>query len=189
MPEDEKEPVNLPEEEEEEEVAEVAAGGFFQKIKAHLIKILAFTAAAALIILISVFVSTWVSKKVHKEGIREIGGKIVIPPPPPVEISDMGEFTINIKGDDEEPHFIRVHIVLGYGRAGDRSSTQVGSEISTRRSQIQHIINMILGGKSKQELDTPEGKRNLSIEIRDQINQVMSSGSIKQVYFKSITVM
>jgi len=186
MGEEEKE-VGLPEE--EEEVAEVAPSGFWQKIKANLIKILSFTAAAALIVLISVGISITVSKHVNKEGIREIGGKIVIPPPPPLEIADMGEFTINIRGEDEEPHFIRVHVVLGYGRVGDRASTQIGSEISTRRAQIQHIINMILSSKTKRELDTPEGKRNLAIEIRDQINQIMSSGKIKEVYFKSITVM
>ncbi len=186
MPENEKEDVGLPE---EEEVAEVAAPSFFQKIKTHLIKILAFTTAAALIIFISVMVALHFFKQVSKEGIREIGGKIVIPPPPPLETSDMGEFTVNIKGDDDEPHFVRVHVVLGYGKVGDRLSTQTGSEISTRRAQIQHIINMILSSKTKQELDTPEGKRNLAIEIRDQINQIMSSGKIKQVFFKSITVM
>jgi len=189
MGEQERERENILPEEEEEEVAEVGKSGFWAKIKGNLVKILSYTAAAALIIGISVGISIIVSKNVNKQNIREIGGKIVIPPTPPRLTRDMGEFTVNIKSDDGEPHFIKVHIVLGYGDVSKTSDKQLQSELGARQAQIEDIINMVLGAKTKEQLDTPEGKRNLSIELKDQINQVLSSGKIDEIYFRSITVM
>ncbi len=175
------------EEEEEEQLAEETGGGagFLSKFKGSLGKILGFSLIAILIILVSVGISYLVSSHVNKSNIREIGGKIYIPPPPPYETVDMGEFTMNIKGDDGEPHFIRVKIVLAYGER----ELSLAAEISKRRPQIQNLINLILSEKTKAELDTPEGKRNLQIEIKERINQMLQNGKIKDVYFTSVTVM
>lgn len=192
MGEEEKEKIGIEEEEEEVEKKEVSGlPNWFQKIKSNLIKILSYTAAAAAIIFISIFVTRYmIEKYMSGEKIREIGGKIVIPPPEPLQTFDLGEFTINIKGEDEEPHFIRVRIVLGYGEAGGkRVDTQTSAEITLRQAQIKHIINMILASKTVKDLETPEGKQNLAIEIRDRLNQIMSRGKIKDVFFESITVM
>ncbi|MBU1078087.1 MAG: flagellar basal body-associated FliL family protein [Spirochaetes bacterium] len=182
MPDEEK---SLIDEEEEEVAEESAKPGILTFIKTKLTKILGYSILAVLIILISVGISYLVSSHVNKDKIREIGGKIQIPPPAPYESVDFGEFTINIRGDDEEPHFIRVNVILAYA---ERQLT-LAAEISKRRPQISDLINIVLSGKSKSDLDSPEGKRNLKIEIREEINQRLQSGKIQDVYFKSITVM
>jgi len=177
-----------PAEEEEEEVAasdEEAKPGFFTAIKAKLGKILLYLLGAIIVILISVGASYYVSSHVNKKKIKEIGGKIHIPPPPPYNTLNMGEFTINIPGDDEEPHFIRVSIVLAY----PERKLELQSELGKRRDQIQDKINMIISRKTKKELDKAEGKENLKIELKEQINQLLQSGKIMEVYFKNITVM
>lgn len=182
MPDDEKIGIDEPE---EEVVEEAPKTGFLTTIKAKLSKILTIAIGLIAIILISFGVSFWVSSHVNKDKIREIGGKIMIPPPPPYETVDFGEFTMNIKGDDEEPHFIRVHIILAYG---ERELT-LAAELSKRRPQVNDLINMVLSRKNKTELDSPEGKRNLKIEIKEEINQRLQAGKIKDVYFKSVTIM
>jgi len=188
---DEKE--RLVEEEAEEEVKEEVTGApvWLTKIKTNLVKILSYTAGAVVIILISFFATREMVKRyMSAERVREIGGKIVIPPEPPLQTLDMGEFTVSIKGDDEEPHYIRVTIVLGYGEAGGRrADVQTSQELTLRQVQIKHIINMTLASKTVKELETPEDKENLAIELRDRINQILSTGKIKRVFFSSITVM
>lgn len=172
--------------EDEEQPEKEEKVSFFSKIKTRLSKILGLLIGAILIILISVGISYIISSYVNKRDIREIEGKIVIPPPPPYETVDFGEYTVNIPGEDEEPHFIRARIVLAYGTERDFT---LAAEISKRRPQISHIINIILSSKTKNDLETPEQKRNLAIEIREQLNQILQSGKIKDVYFTSITVM
>ncbi|MDD5065770.1 MAG: flagellar basal body-associated FliL family protein [bacterium] len=186
MAEEKDEKVEVEEEPAEEQGAKEEKETFFTKIKAKLSKVLGLLIGAILIVLISVGISYMISSYVNKKDIREIEGKIVIPPPPPYETVDFGEYTMNIQGDDEEPHFIRARIVLAYGTERDFT---LAAEVGKRRPQISNIINMILSGKRKAELDTPEQKRNLAIEIREQINQILQSGKVKDVYFTSITVM
>ena len=175
------------EDEEGEESGEESKPGFFSNIKARFGKILIYIIGAILIILISIGTSVWVgSRRGKKRELREIGGKMVIPPPEPYANMDLGSFTINIPGDDAEPHFIRVKIHLGYK---ERDMT-LQAELSKRRIQIKDTINMIVSRKSMKELEKPAGKENLKIEIREQINQFLQSSSkIKAVYFEDITVM
>ncbi len=182
MPDDEKIGID---EEDDEIVEEAPKANFLNVIKTKLSKILGFVIGAVLIILISVGISFMVSSHVSKDKIREIGGKIQIPPPSPYETIDFNEYTMNIRGDDEEPHFIRVHVILAYA---ERHLT-LAAELSKRRPQINDLINMVLSRKNKTELDTVEGKRNLKIEIKEEINQKLQSGKIKAIYFKSITIM
>jgi len=187
MPEEEEEKAAVIEEEEEEaEVPEEEAKpGIFAAVKTKLGKILRLAIGAIVVILISVGASYLVSSYVSKDRIREIGGKIHIPPPPPYQTIDFGEYTQNIPGEDEDPHFIRIKILLAH----EERDLTLSAELSKRRAQIQHIINMILSGKTKKELDTPQGKQNLAINIKQRINQILQRGKIRDVYFSSITVM
>ena len=43
--------------------------------------------------------------------------------------------------------------------------------------------------KKLKELDSAEGKNNLKIEIKEQVNQILQEGKINNVYFKKLTVM
>ena len=174
------------EDEEAEEVEEESKPGFFSNIKARFGKILIYLIGAIMVILLTIGTSIWVGFKMGKKReLREVGGKMVIPPPEPYANMDLGMFTINIPGDDAEPHFIRVKIHLGYK---ERDMT-LQAELGKRRIQIKDIINMIVSRKSMKELEKPEGKENLKIEIREQINQILQSGKIKAVYFEDLTVM
>ncbi len=188
MPEEEKPEV----EEEEEEVVgegeaaeEEAKPGFFASLKTRLGKILIYSIGAILVILIAVGASCLVSTRLTKEGIREIGGEIHVQRREPYQIMELGEFTISISGDDEEPHFIRVKVSLAY----QERKMELQAELGKRRIQIKDKINMIISRKTKKELGTPDGKSNLKVEIKQQINQLLQSGEIMDVYFPDITVM
>ena len=182
----EEEKPEVEEEEEEEEVTEEEEKpGFFTTLKTKLGRILAFVIGAIIVILISVGAAYWVSIRVNKERIREIGGKIHIPPPNPYATMELGEFTINIPGEDEEPHFIRVKVFIAY----QERKLALQAELARRRIQIKDKINMIISRKTKKELDTLDGKSNLKVEIKDQINQLLQNGKIMDIYFENITVM
>ena len=51
-----------------------------------------------------------------------------------------------------------------------------------------HIINIILGGKRKDELFTPLQKLNLGEEIKNQINMILRDGKISEVMFEQLVV-
>ncbi len=189
MPEEEK-PEVVEEEEDEvigegEATEEEAKPGFLASLKTKFGKILIYSIGAILVILISVGAAYFVVSRFTKEGPREIGGKIHIPPPKPYQIMELGEFTISISGDDEEPHFIRVKVSLAY----QERKMELQAELGKRRIQIKDKINMIISRKTKKELGTPDGKSNLKVEIKQQINQLLQSGEIMDVYFPDITVM
>jgi len=171
-------------EEEEELQEEEIKPGFFTALKEKIGKLLSFIIGALIIILIAVGTSVYVSTKINKSKIREIGGKMVVPPPPPYATMDLGEFTVNIRSEDEEPHFIRVRIYLGY----EERKLTLQAELGKRRIQIMDKINLIISRKTKEELETPEGQQNLKTEIKEQINQILQSGKIREVYFANITV-
>ena len=53
---------------------------------------------------------------------------------------------------------------------------------------MKHIINIILGGKKKEELTTTSRKLNLAEEIKSQINIILSNGKIEEIYFEEFVV-
>ena len=138
-----------------------------------------------LIILGSIGVSYHISTQINKEKIREIGGKIHVPPPTPYATMELGEFTINIPGEDEEPHFIRVKVFIAY----QERKLALQAELARRRIQIKDKITKIISRKTKKELDTLDGKSNLKVEIKKQINRLLQSGKIMDIYFENLTVM
>ncbi len=177
-------------EEEEEGTAEGARPtGLLGKFKGKLVKILGIAVGIIVLLIVTVVVSQWVVKNYLKETpIKELGEKSLIPPPPPYSTMDLGEFTVNIRSTkDTDPHFVRARISLAY--EGGKMSRQLESEISKRKAQFQDLINMIISSKTKEYLETIEGKRNLKIEIRERINSILQSGKIKDVYFREFTVM
>lgn len=185
MPEEEEEEkVGI--EEDEEEVTEEAKSGFLASLKVKLSKILGFIIGAILVLLLSVGAAFWVSSRSTSQ-IERIGDKIRIPPAPPYLTFPLGEFIVNIQGDDEDPHFIRANIDLAYG--GEREVRRLQEELGKRKSQILDIVNLILKRERKEELDTHEGIMNMKIGIKEQINQILQSGKIKDIYFKGLTVM
>ena len=103
------------------------------------------------------------------------------PPPPPLASYDLPAFSSTT--NDPEPHFVKMTISLGYEFNAD-----ISSEITQRVPQMQHIINVILRGKSYEELDSVEDTLSLSEEIKGNLNSIFSSGKIKEIYFKEFIV-
>lgn len=61
---------------------------------------------------------------------------------------------------------------------------QVAEEIERRKAQIRDIIIITLSSKSYDEIASREGKDNMRTEIKDTINNFLTSkGKIKNVFF------
>ncbi|MBW7858856.1 MAG: flagellar basal body-associated FliL family protein, partial [Leptonema sp. (in: Bacteria)] len=54
--------------------------------------------------------------------------------------------------------------------------------------QLRNIINLILAGKSRDELTTIQGQLELREEIKASINHVLSEGKVEEVYFSEFIV-
>ena len=98
------------------------------------------------------------------------------PPPPSLQVFELPPFSKNTA--DLEPRFLKMTIALGYD-----SNLQLSSELTTRREDIQHIINLILDGKSFEDLNSTARTLNLAEEIKANINISLTAGKIKEVYF------
>lgn len=60
---------------------------------------------------------------------------------------------------------------------------KVADEIEKRKPQIRDIIIITLSSKTFEEVSTREGKENMRTEIRDTINNFLTKGKIKNVFF------
>lgn len=60
---------------------------------------------------------------------------------------------------------------------------QAAEEIEKRKAQIRDIIIITLSSKSYEEVSTREGKDNMRSEIKDTINNFLTKGKIKNVFF------
>lgn len=158
--------------------------GIFSKMRGQLTKILGFSIAAILIILIAVGISYVVSTKVKDDPIKIRHGKIYLPPPPPPAYFDLKEFKMST-ADKDETHFMRIKIVLGY-KIGDM---KLAAELGERRIQIEDIINTILSRKVKADFDTTEKKNDIKLEILNSINRILQNGRLIAIYFTEVAVM
>lgn len=60
---------------------------------------------------------------------------------------------------------------------------EVAGEIEKRKPQIRDIIIITLSSKTFDEVSSREGKENLRTEIKDTINNFLTKGKIKNVFF------
>lgn len=60
---------------------------------------------------------------------------------------------------------------------------KTAEEIEKRKAQIRDIIIITLSSKTYDEVATREGKDNLRMEIKDTINNFLTTGKIKNVFF------
>ena len=77
----------------------------------------------------------------------------------------------------------RITVSLGYD-----NNPEMNAELVQRTVQIQHIINIVLRGKSYQDLGKVEDVLNLSEEIKAHVNVILIAGKVKEVYFKDFVV-
>lgn len=60
---------------------------------------------------------------------------------------------------------------------------EVAGEIEKRKPQIRDIIIITLSSKTFDEVSSREGKENLRVEIKDTINNFLTKGKIRNVFF------
>ncbi|MBX2987607.1 MAG: flagellar basal body-associated FliL family protein [Bdellovibrionaceae bacterium] len=105
---------------------------------------------------------------VHKEASEEKAfvGKVI-----PLE-----SFIVNLAGSKGRK-IARVNMEL------ELQGDQVAEEIEKRKAQIRDIIIITLSSKTYEEVSSREGKDNLRGEIKDTINNFLTKGKIKNVFF------
>jgi flagellar FliL protein len=64
----------------------------------------------------------------------------------------------------------------------------VAEEIEKRKPQIRDIIILLLSSKTYDQMTTKDGKEGLRAEIRDNVNNFLTKGKIKNVYFTDFIV-
>lgn len=164
---------------EEEGSAAADAGGSTDASK--IIKILIWVVGGIFGVILIIGISYFVAQYVQEKSYQREQDIVVAPPPAPLAHFDLESFSVTTK--DAEPHFAKLTVSLGY-----EDSIELNTELVKRRVQIRHLINIILRGKRYEDLDSVEDSIALSEEIKAQVNVVLISGKIKEVYFSEFVV-
>jgi flagellar basal body-associated protein FliL len=167
--------IDMDDEDEGGESAGASSGGGAGLGK--IIKILLYVVGAIVVLFLVAGISYLVSKYVQEQSYQREQDIVVAPPPAPLAHFDLPSFAVTTK--DEEPHFAKVTVSLGY-----EDNVELNSELVKRTVQIQHLINIILRGKRYEDLDSVEDTIGLAEEIMAHVNVVLISGKIKEVYFR-----
>ena len=174
----------------DEDVAAAAEGpaaggiaGFFQKIRGQWTKILGYALAAIIIIIVSVVISYFITQQVNQQQKMMAMGEELKEKEDALATLDMGDFRINL-ADRTETHIISCKLSVAY----DPENGPLISELSKRRDQVRHIINMTLSELKKNEIDGPDGKQRVIYMLKDRINSVLQYGEVEDIYFDNFYV-
>jgi flagellar FliL protein len=105
------------------------------------------------------------------------------PKPAPYMIYSLDDFRLNT-ADLDEPHYLRVKLNLAY----DGENKKLAAELSQRTPQIRDIILSILNSKEKQDIETESEKEGLKEEIKKQINNILTTGVISDIYYEEFII-
>ncbi len=153
--------------------------------RSKLVTILMIAAGILVLVLLTVLISYFVAKNVRTASYEMQQNIVIAPAPPPLSIYKFPkEFRVNTADTEEGGGYIQLMINLGY--VGENK--QLEAELSNRNAQMMHIINILLSGKRKEELNGQMQKQNLAEEIKSQINMLLREGKIEEVYFESIVI-
>lgn len=87
---------------------------------------------------------------------------------PPVYVP-VDQFTVNLQPDEGGEQYLQLAITL------QASSLEESEAIKTNMPKLRSRILLLLSSKHASEINTPEGKQQLSKEILDQVNQPFES--------------
>ncbi|MGA2143044.1 MAG: flagellar basal body-associated FliL family protein [Brevinematales bacterium] len=105
------------------------------------------------------------------------------PKPAPYQVFPMDDFRVNT-ADKDEPHFMRVKLGLAF----DADNKKLSLELTERTPQIRDIIMSILNSKEKQDLDPESAKEGLKEEIKKEINNILTTGVIVDIYYDQFII-
>ena len=160
------------------------AGGFATRGRSKIVTILIWVVGSITAIVLMMLISYLMAKKVKTDSYKEEQNIVIAPSPPPLMTYRFPkEFRVNT-ADIDDPHFIQMKLAFGY----QEENKALDTELIHRQAQMQHVINIILGGKKKEEIITVLQKLNLAEEIKSQINMILSEGKIEEVYFEELVV-
>ncbi|AEE91378.1 Flagellar basal body-associated protein FliL [Tepidanaerobacter acetatoxydans Re1] len=91
---------------------------------------------------------------------------------------DAGEFLTNLS----DKGYIRLSLVYLL------NSKDVENELKLKESEIRDKIFVILRSETYDSIKDSEGMENLRKKIKESLNQILTNGSIVDVYFTSIIV-
>lgn len=148
----------------------------------RIVKILLYVAGGILLIVLVIGISYLVAKNVQESSYEKSQDIVSAPPPAPLHTYELTpEFAKTTA--DEEPHFVKMKISLGY-----KHSVELNTELVQRKDQIRHIINIIMQGKKFTDLDSVTDTVALAEEIKAHINVILISGKIQEVYLLEFVV-
>ena len=142
----------------------------------NIVKILLYIAGGIILVALMIGISVIVSKSVTESKYQRDQDIIAAPPPEPLAVYELPAFTKATA--DAEPRFVKMTISLGHV-----ADIALSTELSNRKSEIQHIVNMILQSKFYEDLNSVEKTITLSEEIKAHINMRLINGKVKEVYF------
>lgn len=149
-----------------------------------IVKILIYVALGVVGLVIMAVVAFYVASFAAAQQYKEVASIAVVKPPPPTEnFNFTDDFRVNT-ADTGEPHFIKLRLSLGY----EQGNPALTAELGQRSPQLRDMINLILAGKTMDELRTQQDQVDLREEIKAHINHVLSEGKISAVYFNEFIV-
>ena len=92
---------------------------------------------------------------------------------------NLDQFIVNLGADRS---FAQVNIVF------EVSNSDVIDEINERTPQIRDEIISILRGKSLEDINQPEGPRELREEMMQEINKILMEGRVTNVFFTEFVI-
>lgn len=146
-----------------------------------IVKILLYVAGGIIVFVLMIGISYLVSKTVQENKYQRDQDIIAAPPPEPLAVYALPSFSKTTA--DSEPHFVKMTISLGYV-----ADPMLNSELVNRKDEIQHIVNIILQGKTYEELNSVTGAITLAEEIKAHINIRLIAGKIKEIYYVEFVV-
>jgi flagellar FliL protein len=114
--------------------------------------------------------------KVVKKSTKKSTDHLVVGPMYP-----MAQFVVNLLSESGN-RFLKVSIDL------ELSDVKLQPEMDHKKSLIRDIIIRTFSSKTFEEISTLKGKDKLKEEVLDKINENLSDGQVKNIYFTDFVV-
>ena len=93
----------------------------------------------------------------------------------------LDQFRVNVAGSDYS-QFLMATMYIGY------SDEKLATELDERKPQIHDIVNNILSSWTLDEFTNDNDRKKLKTEIKRQINAVLKTGTIDDVYITELII-